>query len=119
MARMARVIAEGVAHHVTLRGNARRVVFDSDTDRLVYLQLLRQYAILDHETRDRHLKSRFPKLPKTRVEFSSVPISRDCRPWQTSVAKSTERIGVGLPAMAPFQVTHDRQRNHHARKHQP
>jgi len=46
MARMARVIAEGVAHHVTQRGNARRIVFDSDTDRLVYLHLLRQYSIL-------------------------------------------------------------------------
>ena len=46
MARMARVIAEGVAHHVTQRGNARRVVFDSDADRLVYLRLLRQYSIV-------------------------------------------------------------------------
>jgi hypothetical protein len=35
---MAHVIAEGVAHHVTQRGNARRVVFDSHTDRLEYLQ---------------------------------------------------------------------------------
>ena len=46
MARMARVIAQGVAHHVTQPGNARRVVFDSDADRVVYLQLLRQYSIL-------------------------------------------------------------------------
>ncbi|HKW98894.1 MAG TPA: transposase [Bryobacteraceae bacterium] len=46
MARMARVIAEGVAHHITQRGNARRVVFTSDTDRLVYLGLLRQYSTL-------------------------------------------------------------------------
>jgi putative transposase len=46
MARMARVIAEGVAHHVTQRGNGRRVVFDSDADRVVYLHLLRQYSIL-------------------------------------------------------------------------
>ena len=35
MARIARVIAEGVQHHVTQRGNARRPVFDSDADRLV------------------------------------------------------------------------------------
>ncbi len=40
------MIAEGVAHHVTQRGNARRVVFDSDADRVVYLHLLRQYSIL-------------------------------------------------------------------------
>lgn len=44
MARMSRVIVEGVAHHVTQRGNARRAVFDCDADRLVYLHLLRQYA---------------------------------------------------------------------------
>ena len=46
MARMARVIAEGVAHHVTQRGNARRVIFGSGADCLVYLNLLRQYSIL-------------------------------------------------------------------------
>ena len=40
------MIAEGVAHHVTQRGNARRVVFDCDADRLVYLRLLGQYSIL-------------------------------------------------------------------------
>ena len=40
MARFARVVAIGVPHHVTQRGNARRVVFESDADRLTYLQLL-------------------------------------------------------------------------------
>jgi putative transposase len=43
---MARVIAGGVAHHVTQRGNARRTVFDSDSDRLAYLQLLRHYSVV-------------------------------------------------------------------------
>ena len=43
---MARVVAEGVPHHITQRGNGRRVVFDSDADRLIYLHLLRQYAAL-------------------------------------------------------------------------
>ena len=42
MPRLARVIAEGIAHHITQRGNARRTVFDSDADRLVYLDLLRR-----------------------------------------------------------------------------
>jgi putative transposase len=46
MPRLARVIAQGVAHHITQRGNARCDVFDSDADRLVYLSLLRQYSIL-------------------------------------------------------------------------
>jgi len=40
MARFARVIATGVAHHVTQRGNARRFILDTDTDREVYLGLL-------------------------------------------------------------------------------
>ena len=46
MPRLARVIAVGVAHHITQRGNARRSVFESDADRLVYLDLLRRYAAL-------------------------------------------------------------------------
>ncbi len=32
------------AHHVTQRGNARREVFETDSDRLVYLSLLRHHA---------------------------------------------------------------------------
>ena len=45
---MARVIAVDVPHHVTQRGNARRFILDSDADRAVYLDLLRQYTQL-HE----------------------------------------------------------------------
>jgi putative transposase len=41
MARLARVIAVDVPHHVTQRGNARRYILDTDSDRLVYLDLLR------------------------------------------------------------------------------
>ena len=42
MARLARVIAVDTPHHVTQRGNGRRFILDSDADRAVYLQLLRQ-----------------------------------------------------------------------------
>jgi putative transposase len=35
-------------HHVTQRGNGRRVVFETDNDRLVYLGLLQQHARLQH-----------------------------------------------------------------------
>lgn len=46
MARLARVVAIQVPHHVTQRGNARRFVLESDSDKLVYLDLLRQNCSL-------------------------------------------------------------------------
>jgi hypothetical protein len=39
VARLARVLAVGVRHHVTQRGNARRFILDCDADRMVYLNL--------------------------------------------------------------------------------
>jgi putative transposase len=42
MARLARVVAVDVAHHVTQRGNARQFILSSDAERMVYLDLLRQ-----------------------------------------------------------------------------
>jgi putative transposase len=42
MARLARVVIPGVAHHVTQRGNRRLPVFFSDDDRRLYLSLLRE-----------------------------------------------------------------------------
>ena len=42
MTRLARVVAVGVPHHVTQRGNARKFILDGDADRRVYLDLLRQ-----------------------------------------------------------------------------
>jgi putative transposase len=44
MARFARVLAADTAYHVTQRGNARQVVFESDADHLVYLDLLRTHS---------------------------------------------------------------------------
>jgi putative transposase len=46
--RLARVIAVGVAHHVTQRGSGRRFLLESDADRRVYLDLLRENLAL-HE----------------------------------------------------------------------
>ena len=40
MARLARVVAPGVPHHVTQRGNRRQQVFFSDDDYEVYTALL-------------------------------------------------------------------------------
>ncbi len=41
---MARVVAAGMPHHVTQRGNNRQRIFDSDQDRLLYLKLLGEYS---------------------------------------------------------------------------
>ena len=46
MGRLARVAAVGVAYHITQRGNARRNVFETQNDYLVYLSLLREQARL-------------------------------------------------------------------------
>jgi len=42
VARLARVVAVDVAHHVTQRGNARQFILTSDAERLIYLDLRRQ-----------------------------------------------------------------------------
>ncbi len=46
MARPPRVVAVDTPHHVTQRGNGRHFVLESDSDRLVYLDLLRNYTRL-------------------------------------------------------------------------
>jgi hypothetical protein len=46
VARLARVIGVGVAHHVTQSGNGRRFLLESDADRHVYLDLLRENLAL-------------------------------------------------------------------------
>jgi len=46
MARLARVIATGVPHHITQRGNARRFILQTEAERQVYLDRLRQSADL-------------------------------------------------------------------------
>jgi len=42
VSRIARAVVEGVAHHITQRGNGRQVVFDTRKDRQLYLDLLRE-----------------------------------------------------------------------------
>jgi putative transposase len=44
MPRQARVVADGVPHHITQRGNNRQEVFLLDEDRRFYLDSLRLYA---------------------------------------------------------------------------
>ena len=44
MSHQSRVVAVGVPHHITQRGNNRQTVFRSDADRLFYLATLRRKA---------------------------------------------------------------------------
>ena len=44
MSRIARVVAPGLPHHITQRGNRRQVVFFSDHDRKLYLKILNHYC---------------------------------------------------------------------------
>ncbi len=44
MPRVARVVVPGVPHHLTQRGNNRQDVFFTDSDRRLYLKLLREQA---------------------------------------------------------------------------
>ncbi len=44
MARRPRIIIPGLAHHFTHRGNNRQSIFDTDNDRLLFLQLLAKYS---------------------------------------------------------------------------
>jgi len=46
MARLPRVVVVDVPHHVTQRGNARQIILSCDSDRLTYLELLREYSQL-------------------------------------------------------------------------
>jgi putative transposase len=40
MARIARVVAPGLPHHITQRGNRRQQIFFADEDYLAYLDLM-------------------------------------------------------------------------------
>ena len=44
MPRLARIIAPGLPHHITQRGNYRQVVFDDDNDRRRYLVWVEEYS---------------------------------------------------------------------------
>ena len=46
MARLARIAIVNIPHHVTQRGNARQFLLASDSERAVYLKLLRHYVRL-------------------------------------------------------------------------
>ncbi|AKI96645.1 transposase [Kosmotoga pacifica] len=44
MPRSARIVLEGIAHHITQRGNYRQNVFEDPEDRIKYLELIKEYS---------------------------------------------------------------------------
>jgi REP element-mobilizing transposase RayT len=44
MARLARVVAPGVPHHITQRGNRRQIIFFCDEDYLAYIDLMADWC---------------------------------------------------------------------------
>jgi putative transposase len=71
MPRIARVVAEGVPHHITQRGNGRKTVFDDAQDHHVYLKLLREY------TREHRLHIWAWCLMSNHVHLLAVPDASD------------------------------------------
>ena len=67
MPRLARVVVEGLPHHVTQRGNRKQNVFIDDTDRRVYLRLLGEWC------EDAHLRIWAYTLMTNHVHLIAVP----------------------------------------------
>jgi REP-associated tyrosine transposase len=55
MARLARVLMPGLAHHVTQRGNRRQTTFFSDLDYAAYLETLAEALPPVLASRSRHI----------------------------------------------------------------
>ena len=45
MPRRARIVAPGLPHHITQRGNNKRLIFYEDEDRMHYLEWLQEYSL--------------------------------------------------------------------------
>src|ERR1039457_530143 len=121
MGRLPRVVALDTPHHVTQRGNGRRVIFESDSDRLVYLDLLRQHCAVHRLSRaaycllSNHVHliviptradSLFLALKHTHGRYAAYDNARHASSghvWQrgaTIPARSTSRIS-GRPCDTP------------------
>ena len=108
MARIARVVIPGVAHHITQRGNNAQDVFLVDDDRGVYLELLKQqsdkYGLeVVGEIGDRHLFFAVPLYHleellglsynnggKTR-DAARTPVVLDARKLSCSLCRPTKK----------------------------
>ncbi|MEP7353531.1 MAG: transposase [Acidobacteriota bacterium] len=111
MSRFARVVVPDCPHHVTQRGNARRDVFSSVTDRHVYLELLQQYSqhyglgILGYCLMSNHvhlvvIPSRVDSLAKAMREVHG----RYAR-YRNTVESSSGHLWQGRFYSCPFEAT--------------
>jgi putative transposase len=71
MPRKARIVLEGVAHHITQRGNYRQNIFEDDEDKKVYLEFICKYA------KDYDLKIYAFCLMTNHVHFIGIPKNSD------------------------------------------
>ena len=71
MARLARVIAVGVPHHITQRANARRFILQEEAERRVYLDLPRGASVYARCSRPHRVISLYRK--RNREGFKHAP----------------------------------------------
>ena len=85
MARLARVVAPGIPHHVTQRGNRRQQVFFSDDDYALYRGYLWQGRFASCPMDEAHLlaSARYVELNPVRAR-----LARRARDWRWSSARA-------------------------------
>jgi hypothetical protein len=80
MARMGRVVAEGMPHHITQRGNRRQKTFFSDEDCAAYIDLMTQWC-------------RKYGVDYMGLLFDAEPCSFDGRAWKEGESQAGHRGG--------------------------
>ncbi len=71
MPRSARVVFEGVVHHITQRGNYRQNIFEDSADRKKYIEFVSEYS------GKYHMKIYAYCLMTNHVHFLAAPLRRD------------------------------------------
>ena len=110
MARLARVIAVGVPHHVTQRGKARRSILSTDGDRQVYLELLgeksapHQLSVLGYCVMSNHVH--LVVIPqRSDAQALKQAHGRDAAYWSVRY-KSTGHVWQGRYYSCPMDAPH-------------
>ena len=97
MVRFARVVAPGIAHHITQRGNTRRFILEGDAEKSIYLDLL-------HQGIERYGMALIgDRLMSNHVHLIAVPKKKD------ALARSLKDVHgrfvpTGMPPIAPADM---------------